>query len=125
MRYFFGMTFVWAEELITMLFISTTYFGAVLSMKYDEHIKISLLSEKFPPLVHKAAEILNYLLIFLLQIAIFYTSLQWIGRVGNVLTNGLRVPIRFFYYMMPISSFLIGLYCLIHIFMFFRKEDLA
>ncbi|MDC7218704.1 MAG: TRAP transporter small permease [Spirochaetales bacterium] len=115
LRYFFGVTFVWAEELITMLFISTTYFGAVLGMRYKEHISISFLAEKLPPKVHSYIEKLNYLIILIVQIALTRTSLQWIGKVGNVLTNGMRLPIRYFYWMMPISCVLIGIYCVLFI----------
>ena len=125
LRYFFGVTFVWAEELITMLFISTTYFGAVLGMKYKEHITISFLADMLPSRIHGYIEKLNYLIIFLMQVAITHTSLQWIGRVGNVLTNGMRLPIRYFYWMMPISSVLIGFYCLLFLFTPKRGDETA
>ncbi len=125
LRYFFGVTFVWAEELITMLFISTTYFGAVLGMKYREHITISFLADMLPSRIHRYIEKLNYLIILLVQIAITHTSLQWISRVGNVLTNGMRLPVRYFYMMMPISSVLIGFYCILFIFTPNRGEKSA
>lgn len=115
LRYFFGITFVWAEELITMLFISTTFFGAVLGMKYREHINIGYFEERLPETMRWVVDIINHMIILGLQIAIIILSANWIGKVGNVLTNGMRIPIKYFYFMMPISSALIGCYCIVHI----------
>ncbi len=115
MRYFFGITFVWAEELITMLFISTTYFGAVIGMKYNEHIRIGFFYDTCTGKKRKVIDIVNDLIILGLQISIVFMSYNWITKVGDVLTNGLRVPIKFFYFMMPFSAFFIGLYCIFNI----------
>lgn len=115
LRYFFGITFVWAEEMITMLFISTTYFGAVIGMRYNEHINIGFFYDQMPEWIKPYIEVLNSLIIFGLQVGITIISFKWIGKVGNVLTNGMRLPIKYFYYMMPISCILIGIYCLFRI----------
>lgn len=115
LRYSFNITFVWAEELITMLFISTTFFGAVMGMKYNEHINIGFFHEQMPARVRKYVDILNYLVILGLQIAITITSMSWIAKVGNNLTDGLRIPIRFFYYMMPFSAVAIAGFCIYNI----------
>lgn len=39
-RYVLGITFIWAEESISVLFYATTYFGAALGVRCDEHIRI-------------------------------------------------------------------------------------
>lgn len=115
LRYFFNITFVWAEELITMLFISTTYFGAVMGMRYNEHINIAFFHDHMSPGVKKVVNIFNYLVILGLQVAITKISMNWIAKVGNNLTDGLRIPIRFFYYMMPFSAVAIGGFCIFNI----------
>jgi TRAP-type transport system small permease protein len=115
MRYLFGITFIWAEEAITMLFISTTFFGAVLGVKDNEHININFFVELIPKSIRRYIDIFSDFIILGVQIFMIYLSLEWIGKVGNVLTKGLRLPIRYFYYMMPISSILIGIFCVISI----------
>ncbi|MCK7482867.1 MAG: TRAP transporter small permease subunit [Candidatus Moduliflexus flocculans] len=45
LRCVFGVSFAWAEELMTMVFIATTFFGAALGLREGEHIAISLPSE--------------------------------------------------------------------------------
>lgn len=123
LRYSFNITFVWAEELITMLFISTTYFGAVMGMKYNEHINIGFFHERMPPKIKKYIDILNYLIILILQVALIKISMDWIAKVGNNLTDGLRLPIRYFYYMMPFSALAIGGFCLVSIVTIFMNRN--
>jgi TRAP-type C4-dicarboxylate transport system permease small subunit len=115
MRYLFGITFIWAEEAITLLFISTTFFGAVVGMRTDEHITINFLVELMPASIRKYVDIFNDLVILGVQIFLVYLSLAWIGKVGNVLTKGLHVPIKYVYFMMPISSVLIAIYCVMRL----------
>jgi len=115
MRYLFGITFIWAEEAITMLFIATTFFGAVLGVKDNEHININFFIDLIPNSYKRYVEIFSDLIILGVQVFMIYLSLDWIDKVGNVLTKGLRLPIRYFYYMMPISCVLIGIYCVFSI----------
>lgn len=111
MRYLFGITFIWAEEAITMLFISTTFFGAVIGVKDNEHISINFFIDLIPDSIKRYVGIFSDITILGVQIFMIYLSMDWIGKVGNVLTKGLQVPIKYFYYMMPISCVLIGIYC--------------
>ncbi|MGD1821535.1 MAG: TRAP transporter small permease [Pleomorphochaeta sp.] len=115
LRYVLGITFIWAEEAITMLFIASSFYGAVLCVHEDEHIRIEFVYEKFSPKVRK---IMNIIIDFVILFVEFYMtklSLFWISKVGNVLTNGMRVPIKYFYSMIPISCTIICIYCVISI----------
>lgn len=115
LRYVMGITFIWAEEAITMLFIASSFYGAVLCVHEDEHIRIEFIYEKFSP---KVRQIMNIIIDFVILFVEFYMtklSLFWIGKVGNVLTNGMRIPIKYFYSMIPISCTVISIYCVISI----------
>jgi TRAP-type C4-dicarboxylate transport system permease small subunit len=110
LRYVLSITFVWAEEVITMLFISTTFFGAIQGVKEDEHISITTFIDVLPRMVRKLILLAGYIIIFGVQLAILLTSISWIDQVGANLTPGLRIPIRFFYYIVPVSSCFILFY---------------
>jgi len=110
LRYVMALTFVWAEEVITMLFVSTTFFGAVIAVNYDEHIAISTVIDLLPQGLRRAAVILGLLVVLGVQLTLLVTSISWISQVGNTLTPGLRLPIRYFYIMVPISSAMIVYY---------------
>lgn len=112
LRYVLGITFVWAEEVITMLFIATTFFGAALATKEDEHIGIPALLEAVSKPARKILTIVGLLISIAVVVFLFLRSLDWIEKAGDLVTPGLRVPERYFYYMVPISALLIIFYCL-------------
>lgn len=116
LRYVLGITFVWAEEVITMLFIGTTFFGAALTTKEDEHIGIPALLEAVSKSARKVLTIIGLLISTAVVVFLFHRSLNWIQKAGDLVTPGLRVPERYFYYMVPISAVLMAFYCLRRIF---------
>jgi TRAP-type C4-dicarboxylate transport system permease small subunit len=116
LRYVLGITFVWAEEVITMLFIATTFFGAALTTKEDEHIGIPALLEAVSKPARKVLTISGLLISTAVVDFLFHRSLNWIEKAGDLVTPGLRVPERYFYFMVPISAVLMAFYCLRRIF---------
>lgn len=115
LRYVFHLTFVWAEAAITMLFIGTTYFGAVLGVREDEHISVNYFVERFPESMQRYVQSLGMLVIIIVQVFIFTTSLTWIKKVGKTVDVALNVPMGYLYLMVPISAVLIILYAIVKI----------
>lgn len=110
LRYFFSISFVWSEELITFLFLGTTYFGVVLGVKYDEHIKIDFLTEKYGEKGKMISDILISIIVIFVQFVVFRASIEWIERVGDVLSPGMRIPNKIIYSILPISCILVVFY---------------
>jgi len=123
LRYVFGITFVWAEEVITYLFIGTTFFGAALVTKENEHISIPALLEALPRTLRKILSVFGLIVSIVVVLFLLSKSLIWIEKAGNLLTPGLRVPERIFYYMVPISCVLITFYSLRQIFAVLRDSQ--
>lgn len=114
LRYVFSISFVWSEEFITFLFLATTYFGVPLGIHYNEHIQVEMVTDYLQEKGKALMGLLYGLIIATIQVVIFMTSLKWIQAVGNVLSPGTRIPIKFIYIFMPISCVLILFYTLIH-----------
>jgi TRAP-type C4-dicarboxylate transport system permease small subunit len=110
LRYVFDLTFVWAEEFITMVFIATTFFGAAVATRESEHISIDSLIEVLPDKTRIILKIFSHIVISIVMGFVFYYSLNWIEKAGELLTPGLRVPEKYFYYMVPVTSLLIIFY---------------
>jgi TRAP-type C4-dicarboxylate transport system permease small subunit len=110
LRYVFDLTFVWAEEFITMVFIASTFFGAAVATRENEHISIDSFIEVLPEKVRILLNVLSHLVISVVLGFVFYYSLNWIEKAGELLTPGLRVPEKYFYYMVPVTSLLIIFY---------------
>lgn len=99
-----------------MLFIGTTFFGAALATKEDEHIGIPALLEAVSKPTRKVLTIIGLAISIAVVGFLFQKSLNWINKAGDLVTPGLRVPERYFYYMIPISAVLMAFYCLRRIF---------
>lgn len=110
LRYVFSISFVWSEELITILFLATTYFGLVLGVKHNEHIQIEFLTGKYGKRGKAISDIIIGLIVIFVQLIVFRASIVWIERVGNVLSPGMRIPNKIIYAMFPISCILVVFY---------------
>ena len=112
LRYLFGISYVWFQELIVYMFIFTTFFGSVLAYKRDEHLAIDIFYRKFSPKIKNAVQVIFDILIFYLNIQLIRVSIQWIKRVGNVVTPGMRIAMSYIYIILPLSAFLMLIYLL-------------
>jgi TRAP-type C4-dicarboxylate transport system permease small subunit len=116
LRYVFGLTWVWSEELITFLFISSTFFGCVIASRKNEHISVDFLPVSLKGIKQKILMIIISVAVITVQLVILKFSLQWISVAGAVPSPGFGIPLKMIYLCMPISSGLIVFYELIKIF---------
>jgi len=110
LRYVFNLAYVWSEELILLLFITTTYFGAILCVKEDEHIDIAFLREILPERAGRGLKVIIGLICIVVQLALAYISLEWIQKTGSSITVGLKIPYSVIYAMFPIGFASMALY---------------
>lgn len=104
LRYLFSISFVWYEELISMMFLAVSIFGMVIALRDKENISISYFLKKLPKALQVVVGILISIIIIFTEYMVFKYSLQWIEATGDVLTSGLRVPYKTFYYMLPVTA---------------------
>ncbi len=110
LRYIFNVAFNWTEELIIFLFIATTYFGIIIGVKEDEHIKISLLKDKLPAKIKIVFDIVICCIDIIVVLGSAYYSINWIQKVGKPLTSGLKIPYASIYMILPIAFVLVAIY---------------
>ena len=110
LRYVFNLAYVWTEELILLLFITTTYFGVILCVKEDEHIDIAFLREILPERAGLILKVFIGLICIVVQLALAYISLEWIQKTGSSILIGLKIPYYFVYAMFPISFVSMAIY---------------
>ncbi len=119
LRYVFNITFVKAEEAITMVFVATTFYGAALGIRESDHISITYFRDKAGPSIGKIMDILVNLIIIIVMAFLLKNSLLWIRKVGSIPTPGMQIPAKYFYVMFPVSSILSMLYSAVNIFSIF------
>lgn len=109
-RYVLGITYIWAEESISVLFMATTFLGAALCVRKDEHIRIDILIDRLSPSKRRTMEILQIAVVVALQLVLLKVCINWIDKVGNTLTPGLRIPTKFIYSLFPINLVLVTVF---------------
>jgi len=109
-RYVLSMTTAWSEELITMLFIATSFLGTAMVTKDDEHINIDFLIKAMSPRRAAVMHIVISLIVIAVQVIVINASTKWIAVNGNQKTPGLELPYRWFYSLLPMSAILVCLY---------------
>jgi TRAP-type C4-dicarboxylate transport system permease small subunit len=110
LRYVFTTTIIGGDEATQFLFIYTTAFGAAISIGKNQHIKISVFLERFPPKARRIVHIFNSMLIILLHGYLFLLSIQWIRSVGYFESPVLQIPQGIVQICIPISCVVILLY---------------
>lgn len=123
LRYFFGLSSAWSEELLTMCFIATTFFGASLCLREKEHISIAMISDSGSVVKKKFYSILRTAIVIVVCAVIFYYSVLWIKKVGKVPSPATGIPNGIFYLIVPVSFGLTILYAVADILAEFIQID--
>ncbi|AEV28399.1 TRAP-type C4-dicarboxylate transport system, small permease component [Sphaerochaeta pleomorpha str. Grapes] len=115
MRYVFSISFVWSEEMLTMVFVATTFFGAALGIRESEHITITNFVDSMPLKVKRFFKILSQLVIITVSIGMIYYSIRIIHKVGRVPSPATGIHKGIYYSILPITFFITIFYSLVSI----------
>lgn len=108
LRYLFGISYIWASEFITYLFIFTTLIGTSIAVQKRECIKISFFRKRMPNKIQSFIFVSTQIIIIIVQIQVFRSSLRWIDKVGSTASIGLNISCKYVYMMLPVSAILIA-----------------
>jgi TRAP-type C4-dicarboxylate transport system permease small subunit len=103
LRYIFSIAFVASEELLTMVFVATTFFGAALGLRESEHIVINNFIDMMPKHMKKICNVLAQVIIIIVSLFMIMYSIRIIQKVGNVPSPATGIPRGYYYSLMPIS----------------------
>ena len=93
LRYFFGFTFRWTEELTRYLFIYMVFFGIPIAFRENIHAMIEYFRSTLFKKISSIIQIFCELLIGITVLYISYHTILMIqGRLGRTLTSGLKIP---------------------------------
>ncbi len=104
-RYVFNISFVWASELTTYLFIWMTFFGASYGFEIGMHMSFNALVRAFPPKMCKAISIFSRLitLFFLLMLTYLGIKLVQFDYMTQQVSIDLQIPFWIIYLAVPIT----------------------
>ena len=115
LRYFFGISYAWMEEFLTIMFVYTIFLGSALCIREHQHIGISYFVDNFKGVREKISLIFIQVVITFVACVLCLYSIRWITAVGSTLSADSHVPVGIFYTIVPVSSVITVFYCLINI----------
>jgi TRAP-type C4-dicarboxylate transport system permease small subunit len=111
LRYFFSISFIWVEEFVTYAFIFSTFMGLGICIIKREHIAVNYLFDRLSGKKKLMASLINDGISMVVLGIILSKSFNWIHAVGNQISDGLRIQMKYVYIIMPISMIIALLCC--------------
>ncbi|MEL7650195.1 MAG: TRAP transporter small permease [Sedimentibacter sp.] len=110
-RYLFGYSYAWIDELSRYSLIWFAYLAAVYAIIHNAHIKIDLFLNVWPKKVRNFIQLLSNVIFFIYCIAVTYFSTHWLiglNKAGTV-SMGTGVSMALFSSIIPLSHFLMAI----------------
>src|SRR5262245_50099245 len=110
MRYVFGRTPSWTEELAVLMFSWTVMGGLALGVREGVHVRLDLLINRAPPggrpWAERAIEALTAAFGFYLA----WSGVRFLDMTGGSVSAAIGYPIEFLHALAPVAGALIGLF---------------
>lgn len=91
MRFVFNNSLVWSEELGKFIFVWISWLGISIGERKNEHIKITLITDKLPPLGKKISEIAAYTVLLVILAVTFYYAVTLVFFQIPVKYAGIKI----------------------------------
>jgi TRAP-type C4-dicarboxylate transport system permease small subunit len=106
LRYVFGHSIVWSEEVSRYAFVWASFMGASLASRWGIHVGVRILVDHLPKGAKRAIELTaNIFILFFLCVAV-YVGVQATFRAWNQSTAVLQIPMAIPYSAIPVGCFL-------------------
>lgn len=112
MRTVFKNSLTWSEELSRYIFIWQIWLGASTALKYNEHIRVTLIfsflkNKRIQAAISLIADLIWFL--FCAYMVVNGKDLLVSMASRNAVSSGLRLPLTYVYVVFPLASFLVCL----------------
>ncbi|HPY11573.1 MAG TPA: TRAP transporter small permease [Sphaerochaeta sp.] len=103
LRYLFSIAFVESEELLTMVFVATTFFGSALGLREGDHIAITNFVDRASKKKQRIFAIICQVVIIFVSVVMIYYSMRMIAKVGKVPSPATGIKRGWYYAIIPVS----------------------
>ena len=109
LRYGFGSSLIFTEELTRYTMVWVAFLGGVVALRDGAHVATGGIGDRFGPMVGRAASLLadGLSLLFLLTLA--WASVQTLPNQRDQYTTTLEISIFWFYLAIPVGAVLMAL----------------
>lgn len=109
-RYALGIAVSWTDEASRYLFLAEIYLGSVLALRYQEHIRITLVTDLMGPRLRHIVASLADIICILVLLMLVIGGWNMMDRTAGVLASTFRMSFSYIYLIQLISALMmIGL----------------
>ncbi|MBQ6385805.1 MAG: TRAP transporter small permease [Lachnospiraceae bacterium] len=91
-RYALKSGIVWSDEVITNLVVIVVMFGGARAIRNNEHTELTGTADSLPEPVRTVVRVITTFSTLAFLVILFYGSILFISRTGNLSTTYLRIP---------------------------------
>lgn len=103
-RYVLMLPLFWTEEFARYCLIWSSILGAGIALKRGEHIAVTFLADRLPPVIRMQASLLAKLFIAAFLVIIFWGGLSLFIITRHQLSPAMRIPMSWPYMAVPLGS---------------------
>lgn len=114
-RYFFSHSWKQLAEFNVTIFAFTTFWGMGINVLKNEHVIIDIFYDGVKPAVKRWLSVLNYVIVLVVDVVFTYQGFKYVGVAGKQISQGMEIPMKYMYGIMPLCGIICGLCILVKI----------
>ncbi|GGY06387.1 hypothetical protein GCM10007160_37370 [Litchfieldella qijiaojingensis] len=109
-RYVLGIAVPWTDEASRYLFLAEIFLGSVLALRYQEHIRITIVTDVLSPSLRNIATSVADVICVLVLLMLVVGAWNMMDRTAGIMASTFRMSFSYIYLIQLISALLmIGL----------------
>lgn len=105
-RYALGMAVPWTDEASRYLFLAEIFLGSVLALRYQEHIRITVVTDLLPTPLRHVANALADLVCMLVLLMLIVGAWNMMERTAGVMASTFNMSFSYIYLIQMVSALL-------------------
>ena len=103
-RYFFSLSWKQLAEFNVTLFAFTTFWGMGINIIKNEHVIIDIFYDSVKQSVKRWLSVANYIIVLIVDVIFTYQGVKYVGVAGKQISQGMEIPMKFMYGIMPVCG---------------------
>lgn len=121
-RYFFSHSWKQLAEFNVTLFAFTTFWGMGINILKNEHVIIDIFYDGVRPALKRWLSVVNYIVVLIVDLIFTYQGFLYVGVAGKQISQGMEIPMKFMYGIMPVSGIVCAVCILVKILEFITAD---
>jgi TRAP-type C4-dicarboxylate transport system permease small subunit len=121
-RYCFAHSWKQVSEFNVTLFAFTTFWGMGINVIRGEHVMIDILYDGVKPALKRWLSVLDYVIVLVVDLVFTYYGFVYVKTAGVQISQGMGIPMKYMYGIMPVSGILCAICIVVKIIEFITAD---